>query len=499
MSSNQSSPLSELPVTSFDKSVAQRCNNVQLLDVPEDADTLAALPSKLLRDELPKLPELSELQTVRHFTNLSTKNFSIDSLMYPLGSCTMKYNPRGAHKAALLPGFANRHPLAPESLSQGFLSCLYDFQNILKDVSGMKGVSLTPMAGAQGEFAGIAMIKAYHEARNDTERTEILIAAAAHGTNPASAVMCGYQVREVPITEEGDLDIDALKAMVGPQTAGLMMTNPSTCGIFDRGILLVSSIVHEAGGLLYYDGANLNAILGRVRPGDMGFDVMHMNLHKTFSTPHGAGGPGSGPVVVGKRLLPYLPTPIVICEGEGKAKVYRWSTNIDIPDTIGKLSTFMGNAGILLRAYSYSLTLGSSGLRRVSTYATLNANYVARRLEAIGFTLAYPTRMATHECIITMKKQADEYGVTATDFAKRILEHGIHAPTIYFPLMIPECSLIEPTETESKEQLDRYVEVMKAMLEEAKVNPERLKKAPLELSIGRLDEVLAAKQLDVAQ
>src|SRR3989338_6948109 len=278
---------------------------------PLQSSAASDIPQNLRRKQKPLLPEVGEMQVVRHYTNLSRKNFSIDTMFYPLGSCTMKYNPRGAHRGAMLPGFLGRHPLAPEQHSQGYLACLHDLQEVLKDVTGMKGVSLTPMAGAQGEFAGVAMIRAYHEARNDHERTEILIPSAAHGTNPATAVMCGYKVREIPVNDEGDVDVEALKAAVGPHTAGLMMTNPSTCGVFERNIKTIAQVVHEAGGLLYYDGANLNAILGKVRPGDMGFDVLHMNLHKTFATPHGGGGPGAGPVGVGERLLPYLPTPIV--------------------------------------------------------------------------------------------------------------------------------------------------------------------------------------------
>ncbi|MBT4160117.1 MAG: aminomethyl-transferring glycine dehydrogenase subunit GcvPB, partial [Gammaproteobacteria bacterium] len=321
-------------------------------------DTPPTIPSGHLRESGLGLPEVSELQVVRHYTNLSRKNFSIDGEFYPLGSCTMKYNPRGAHRAASLPGFLARHPRAPESKSQGFLACLYELQEYLKDVTGMQAVSLTPMAGAQGEFAGVAMIRAYHEKRGDNDRMEILVPSAAHGTNPATAVMCGFKVREIAVTSDGDVDLAALKETVGPQTAGLMMTNPSTCGVFERQVEEIAAVVHDAGGLLYYDGANLNAILGKVKPGDMGFDVLHMNLHKTFATPHGGGGPGAGPVGVGERLLPFVPTPIVgKCENG-----YRWLTRQDLPDSIGNLSAFMGNAGILLRAYVYARLLGRDGM-----------------------------------------------------------------------------------------------------------------------------------------
>ena len=459
----------------------------------QDGDPLD-LPANHIRKGVVGLPAVSELQVVRHFTNLSKKNFSIDGQFYPLGSCTMKYNPRGAHKAASIPGFLARHPLAPEAQSQGFLACLYDLQEYLKDVTGMKAVSLTPMAGAQGEFAGVAMIRAYHEKRGDLSRTEILVPTAAHGTNPATAVMCGYKVREIAVTADGDVDLDALKEAVGPQTAGLMMTNPSTCGVFERKVQEIAQVVHTAGGLLYYDGANLNAILGKVKPGDMGFDVLHMNLHKTFATPHGGGGPGAGPVGVGERLVPFIPTPVV---GKENA-TYRWLTSVDIPDSIGRLSAFMGNAGILLRAYAYARLLGREGMHRVGEFATLNANYMARELEKAGFTLAYPERRATHEFIITLSEEAKELGVTAMDVAKRLLDYGYHAPTTYFPLLVPECLLIEPTETETKEEIDGFVAAMASILEEARTNPEVVTSAPHTMPVKRLDDVKAARELDLA-
>lgn len=464
-----------------------------LSQIPQNPLNPALVPETYQRKTKPLLPEVSELQVVRHYTRLSQKNFSIDTHFYPLGSCTMKYNPRGAHRLASLPGFLQRHPFAPLPYSQGFLSCMYELQEMLKEITGMQGVSLTPMAGAQGEFAGIAMIRAYHRARNDLQRTEILVPDAAHGTNPATAVMCGFTVKEIPTTHNGDVDIDALKAAVGPHTAGIMLTNPSTLGVFERQIQTIAQIIHQAGGLLYYDGANLNAIMGKVRPGDMGFDVMHLNLHKTFATPHGGGGPGAGPVAVNDRLLPYLPIPIVTKESER----YRWLTEQDCPQTIGRLSTFMGNAGILLRAYIYIRMLGRTGLQQVAERATLNANYLMKRLADIGFTLALPQRRATHEFIITVQPQTKQYGVTATDIAKRLLDHGIHAPTTYFPLLVPECLLIEPTETETKETLDEFVTVMEQILQEAQQHPEKLKQAPHTLVVSRLDEVKAAKELDI--
>ena len=481
--------------TIFDLGAAGR---VALGQLPPGGD-VDDLPEDCLRATPPTLPEVSELQAVRHYTNLSRLNFSIDNQFYPLGSCTMKYNPRGAHRAAGLPGFVGRHPLAPASLSQGFLSCLYELQEILKTVTGMAAVSLTPMAGAQGEFAGVAMIRAYHDARGDDARSEILVPTAAHGTNPATAVMCGYRAREVALGADGDVDIDELKAAVGAHTAGIMLTNPSTCGVFERRILEIAAIVHDAGGLLYYDGANLNAILGETRPGDMGFDVLHMNLHKTFATPHGGGGPGAGPVAAGERLLPFLPTPFVGRETDAAGNYrYRWLEHADCPQTIGRLSAFMGNAGILLRALAYAQMLGREGFRRVSQYATLNANYLMVRLRDAGFELAYPTRRASHEFIVTFRHEAKTFGVTAMDIAKRLLDYGCHAPTTYFPLLIPECFLIEPTETETLEELDAFVDALARIRDEAEREPEMVKTAPHTLPVTRLDDVKAARELDLS-
>lgn len=451
------------------------------------------IPANMLRKDTPRLPEVSELQAVRHYTNLSRKNFSIDTHFYPLGSCTMKYNPRGVHKLAMLDGFLGHHPLSLEENSQGMMACLYELQEILKSVTGMKGCALSPMAGAQGEFAGVAMIRAYHRARNDLERDEILVPDAAHGTNPASAVQCGFKVREIPTGADGNVDIEALKAAVGPKTAGIMLTNPSTLGVFEEKIQEIAKIIHQAGGLLYYDGANFNAIMGKVRPGDMGFDVVHLNLHKTFATPHGGGGPGSGPVVANERLLPYLPVPRVAKDGDQ----YRWLTEKDCPETIGRLSAFMGNAGILLRAYFYARLLGKEGLHRVAEFATLNANYILARLKAAGFTPAYPTRRASHEFIITLKKEDKELHISALDVAKRLLDYGFHAPTMYFPLLVPECLLIEPTETESKETLDAFIDAMVQILDEARTDPALVTGAPHTLPVRRLDDVKAARELDL--
>lgn len=461
--------------------------------VPEAKSENVAIPQSLLRRQAPRWPSCSELQVVRHYTNLSRKNYSIDTQFYPLGSCTMKYNPRGVHRAASLPGFTDRHPLAMEEVSQGFLKALYELQEYLAEMTGLPGVSLTPMAGSQGEFAGVAMIKAYHQAKGNHARDEMIIPDAAHGTNPATSAMCGYKVIEIPTGKTGDIDLEDLAKKVSNKTAGIMLTNPSTLGLFMSNIKEVAEIVHKAGGLLYYDGANLNAILGKVRPGDMGFDVMHMNLHKTFATPHGGGGPGSGPIAVSNRLLPYIPTPIVMKSESG----YRWSQSTDFPNSIGRLSCFMGNAAILLRAYFYIRILGKEGLHRVSEYATLNANYLLTKLTKAGFTAAYPGRRASHEFLITLANEKKKYSVSAMDFAKRLLDYDVHAPTTYFPLLVPECFLIEPTETESKETLDNFVEAMCSILLEAETMPEKLKDAPWTLPLKRLDDVKAARELDL--
>jgi glycine dehydrogenase subunit 2 len=466
---------------------------------PQVKHSLASIPEQFRRAKRVALPEVSELQAVRHYTQLSQKNFSIDTHFYPLGSCTMKYNPRGVQKYSMIPGIIDRHPLAPASKSQGFLSCMYDLQEILKDVTGMAEVSLAPMAGAQGEFAGVRMIKAYHDARDDQARTEILVTDSAHGTNPATAVMCGYKVREIPTDPNGDVDMAAFRDMVGPQTAGIMMTNPSTLGVFEINIKTISRVVHDAGGLLYYDGANLNAILGKVKPGEMGFDVMHMNLHKTFATPHGGGGPGAGPIGINKRLLPYKPTPHVNRELQDDGSyTYHWTGKENHPESIGCLSAFGGNAGILMRAYLYARLLGREGLTRVGEYATLNANYMLILMQQAGFDVAFPNRRATHEFIVTLKRQSKDLGVNAMDFAKRLLDLGYHAPTTYFPMLIPECLLIEPTETESKDEMDGFVAAMTQILAEASNNAEQVTLAPFTMPVKRLDDVRAARELDIA-
>lgn len=485
-------------VTCHDKLIFEQSRGGRraFAQAPAGADDVA-LPAGLLRDARPALPEVSELQAVRHFTRLSQNNFSIDTHFYPLGSCTMKYNPRACNTLAFLPGFAGRHPYAPVEHGQGYLESMFELQEMLKAVTGMQGVSLTPMAGAQGELAGVAMIRAYHRARGDAARREIIVPDAAHGTNPATANMCGYAVREIPTGSEGDIDIDALTAALGPQTAGIMLTNPSTLGVFERRIQEVAKLVHDAGGLLYYDGANLNAILGKVRPGDMDFDVIHMNLHKTFSTPHGGGGPGSGAVGVGDRLLPFLPIPLVKRVARDATAHYAWADENDLPQSIGRLSGFMGNAGVNLRAYVYMRLVGREGMRRIGEYATLNANYLQARLREAGFKLAFPTRRASHEFIVTLKYEARTFELTAMDVAKALLDEHYHAPTTYFPLLVPECLLIEPTETESKETLDGFVAAMIRIANRARHNGHRYKEAPYDMPVRRLDDVKAARQLDL--
>src|SRR6202789_1298529 len=462
---------------------------------PQDPGPAATAdtPAKLRRTQQPLLPEVGELETVRHFTRLSQLNFSIDTHFYPLGSCTMKYNPKACNQYAMLPEFLGRHPLGPETHGQGFLTCMYELQEMLKEVTGMQAVALSPMAGAHGEFAGVAMIRAYHRSRGDLARNEIIVPEAAHGTNPATATMCGCIVREVPVNADGDVDIEALKAAVGPKTAGIMLTNPSTLGVFERRIEDVARTVHAAGGMLYYDGANLNAILGKVRPGDMGFDVIHVNLHKTFSTPHGGGGPGSGAVGVGPRLLPFLPIPLVGKKDAG----YRWLAESDLPSSIGRLSGFMGNAGVNLRAYIYMRMLGREGMVRVAEFAALNANYLMRRLTEAGYEAAYGKRGSSHEFIITLKQENRTFGITAMDVAKRLLDYGVHAPTTYFPLLVPECLLIEPTETETKEELDHFCDAMTAIRGEMAQDPEKLRSAPHTMPVRRLDDVRAVKVRDL--
>ncbi|RMD80355.1 MAG: glycine dehydrogenase subunit 2, partial [Gammaproteobacteria bacterium] len=453
------------------------------------------LPAHLRRRRPLGLPEVSEGEVVRHYTGLSRLNYSVDTHFYPLGSCTMKHNPRACHELAMLEPFRERHPLAPAATGQGLLACLWELQELLAAVTGMEAVSLAPMAGAQGEFAGVAMIRAYHRERGEAGRDEILVPDAAHGTNPASAAMAGFRVREVPTGPDGDVDLQALEAALGPRTAGIMLTNPSTLGVFERRIQDIARLVHGAGGLLYYDGANLNAVLGKVRPADMGFDVVHLNLHKTFATPHGGGGPGAGPVACTARLAPYLPVPRVVREGDGR---YRWLEAAEAPRSIGRLGAFAGNVGVLLRAYVYLRVLGEEGLPRVAEHATLAANYLQALLRRAGYRPAFPQRRATHEFALSLQELKARTGVSALDVAKALLDRGFYAPTVYFPALVPECLLIEPTETESRETLEAFAAAMADIRREAEEDPERLRTAPHGLPVGRLDEVRAARRPDLA-
>ncbi len=457
------------------------------LDVPE-----TALPEGLLRDDL-DLPEVSEVQVIRHFVKLSTLNYSIDKGFYPLGSCTMKYNPKVNEDAARLPGLAGLHPLVDEQDAQGALAMMYHLQGWLAEIAGFAGCSLQPAAGAQGEFAGLLMIRAYHLDRGDTKRTRILIPNSAHGTNPASVTMAGFEAVELPSDENGDVDLEALRVACDDTVAGMMITVPSTLGLFEVHLPEVIELVHACGGLMYMDGANMNAMMGVLKPGEIGFDVQHYNLHKTFSTPHGGGGPGSGPVAVNEKLLPFLPGPIagVVEEasGDDEAPLYGWV----MPEkSIGRLKAFHGNFGMIIRAFTYIRIHGGTGLKAVSQYAVLNANYLLSQLRDT-YTVPHD-RFCGHEFVIEGHWK-DAPGVHALDISKRLMDYGLHPPTNYFPLIVPEALMIEPTETEPKETLDAFVEVMKTIAREAHEDPELLHSAPHVTPVGRVDEVLAAKQL----
>lgn len=452
--------------------------------VPEvDIETL--LPSSKIRRELAELPEVSELDLVRHYTALSRRNHGVDSGFYPLGSCTMKYNPKVNEDMARLPGFAHIHPLQPVESVQGALEMMYDLQEKLAEITGMDLVTLQPAAGAHGEWTGLMLIKAFHLSNGDDHRTKVLVPDSAHGTNPASATVAGFDTITVKSNENGLVDLEDLRAKVGEDTAALMLTNPNTLGLFEADILEIAQIVHEAGGKLYYDGANSNAILGIARPGDMGFDVVHLNLHKTFTGPHGGGGPGSGPVGVKADLIPFLPAPLVIKDGD------RYDLDYNRPQSIGRVKPFYGNFGINVRAYSYIRTMGAEGLTRVSREAVLNANYMFARLKD-AFDAPYDT-FCKHEFVLSGKRQK-ALGVRTLDIAKRLLDFGYHPPTIYFPLNVEECIMIEPTETESKETLDAFCDAMLQIAKEAEETPEVVQTAPHTTIIKRLDETLAARK-----
>jgi len=466
----------------FEKSQAgRRAGRVPSYGLP-----VPEVPASLRRAQAPRLPELAENEIVRHFTNLADRNFGIDTGFYPLGSCTMKYNPRVNERVVALPGFANLHPHQEDEGAQGALELMWELQQILAEVAGLPAVTLQPAAGSQGELTGLMLMRAYFADRGEGEQRDTIITAdTAHGTNPASVTMAGYKLEKVATTDRGNLDLDDLRAKVNERTAGLMLTNPSTLGLFDEGIAEVAEIFHSQGALLYYDGANLNAVVGISRPGDMGFDIVHYNLHKTFSQPHGGGGPGAGPVAVIEALEPFLPSPQVVRDGD----VFR--LDHDRPKSIGRVRGFAGPFGVFVRSYAYMRAYGPD-LRAMSETAVLNANYVLARLRDV-YELPYD-RLCMHEFVLSARGLKKEHGVTALDVAKRLMDFGVHPPTIYFPLVVPEALMIEPTETESKERLDHFVDVMTRIAAEAAEDPSFLKEAPHKRPVRRLDEVKAAKE-----
>jgi len=471
----------------FEKSRPGRvAASVPKSDVPEVA--MESIIDKSLLNEEVDLPEVAEVDLIRHYTQLSKRNFGVDVGFYPLGSCTMKYNPKVNEEAAKLPGYTALHPYAPVQFSQGSLQLMYELRQYLSEIFGMADFALQPAAGAHGELTGIMVIKKFFEKKGE-KRTQILIPDAAHGTNPASGALCGYQVITVRSNTEGGVDIDHLRELMTESVAGLMLTNPNTLGLFERNIEQVAKIVHDKGGFLYCDGANANAFMGITKPGNLGIDVIQLNLHKTFSTPHGCGGPGSGPVGVGKDLVPYLPVPRVVKREKG----YDWDYNS--PDSIGRVRAFYGNFNVMVKAYAYIRSLGPDGLQRASEVAVLNANYVKERLKPY-YDIAYD-RICMHECVFSGKRQVKESGVHTSDIAKRLLDYGYHPPTIYFPLIVPEAIMIEPNETESKETLDAFCETMIKIAKEARENPDLVKSAPLTTPVRRLDDVKAAREPDV--
>ncbi len=464
-----------------------------MMDVPEISRN-RWLPEKFVRKRPAELPEVSENEVVRHFVRLSSMNYHIDKGFYPLGSCTMKYNPKVNEKTSAMPGHADVHPLAPQEAIQGALELMYNLADLLKEISGMTAVSLQPAAGAQGELTGIMLIRKYHEAKGKA-RNKILVPDSAHGTNPASVAISGYRAVSIKSNRDGTVDLEDLKRHLDDEVAGMMLTNPNTLGIFERDIATISKMVHDAGGLMYMDGANLNAIVGLVRPGDMGFDVVHINLHKTFSTPHGGGGPGSGPVAVNDKLKDFLPVPVIEKRGDNFILSY------DKPGTIGKIHSFFGNFGMHVRAYTYILSHGPEGLRGNSVNAVINANYLLSKLRG-PFLLPYPQDPSVkarpmHEFVLSADVQK-ERGVKTLDIAKRILDYGFHAPTIYFPLIVHEALMIEPTETETRETLDTFADALLKIDEEIRSNPEVVTAAPTTAPVRRLDDAYAARKINVS-
>jgi glycine dehydrogenase subunit 2 len=475
----------------FERSVpGRRGVRPPVCDVP--TQPLAELLGEHLRPEPPALPEVSELDALRHYTRLSQRNYGIDVGFYPLGSCTMKYNPRINEKVAALSGFTHAHPLQPESLSQGALQLMYELQQDLKAITGFAEVTLQNVAGAHGELLSLMLIKAYHESRGEGDKRKIvLVPDSAHGTNPASAALCGFTVKSIPTNAEGDTDLDALQAALSDEVAAMMLTNPSTLGLFDRNARRACELLHEAGALVFCDGANMNALVGVVRPADIGFDCMHLNLHKTFSTPHGGGGPGAGAVGVSERLVPFLPVPRIVQTDDG-----RYALSYDHPQSIGRVHAFYGNFLNLVRAYAYIRAYGGRDLRTIGEFAVLNANYMLARIRH-----AFPPavdRLCMHECVVTAKHYKQQYGVRAFDIAKRLLDYGFHPPTMYFPLIVPECLMIEPTESESKQTLDMFANALLEIAREAMEQPELLQNAPYNTPVRRLDEAGAAKSADFA-
>ncbi|HEY6149156.1 MAG TPA: aminomethyl-transferring glycine dehydrogenase subunit GcvPB [Gaiellaceae bacterium] len=453
---------------------------------PDTGLTAPEVPSELRRAEPPRLPEIAEPDLVRHFTELSTRNFGIDTGFYPLGSCTMKHNPRVNERLAGLPGFRDLHPLEDEERAQGALHLCVELQEVLAEVTGLDAVSLQPAAGSQGELTGLMLMHAYFADRGeDEQRRKIVIPDTAHGTNPASVTMAGYELTNVQTDPRGNIDVEDLRGKVDETTAGLMITNPSTLGLFDENIEEISRIFHEAGALMYYDGANLNAVCGISRPGDMGFEIVHINLHKTFSQPHGGGGPGGGPIAVSERLEPFLPVPAIVREGDA------YSLDYDRPKSIGKVRGFLGPFGVFVRSYAFIRAYGPA-LREMSEVAVLNANYLLTQLRG-DYDVPFD-RLCMHEFVLSARRLKREHGVSALDVAKRLMDYGFHPPTIYFPLIVPEALMIEPTETEAKETLDAFIDAMRAIAHEAADQPEVLKQAPQGTVVGRLDEVKAAKR-----
>jgi len=475
----------------FERSVPGRR---AIRNVATDVDCTSHIRPDLLRDAPPALPEVSELDAVRHYTKLSNKNYGIDTGFYPLGSCTMKYNPKATERIAHDPGFAQLHPLMPqlpggESMVQGALQVLHDMDRLLSEICGMSAFTLQPLAGAHGELAGAMIIAAYHREKGN-KKTTILIPDSAHGTNPASAAIAGFAVKTIPSDEHGVMDLAALEAAMDDDVAGVMLTCPNTLGLFNPHIKDIADRVHAVDGLMYYDGANLNALLGHCRPGDIGFDIVHVNLHKTFATPHGGGGPGSGPVGVVERLVPYLPVSIVREHPDGS-----FYLDYDQPKSIGYMAPFYGNFSVILRAYAYILMLGGDGLRRVSENAVLNANYILTKLKP--YYDAASDKACMHECTLSASRQK-EHGVNAMDIAKALIDRGFHPPTVYFPLTVDEAIMIEPTETESKETLDTFIDAMIEIAKLVETDPESITRCPTTTPVGRLDQVAAARKPDLA-